>query len=102
MDKIGVSTEEAIHGKGLVWFVASILYSIMFNGTETLRTNDRKHFTVPAMVDELEAIKADKDLTSEKYKRRYKLTRRQSAIYDCWGLKEKDIDKRIESQLDVG
>lgn len=102
MDKIGVSTEEAIHGKGLVWFVASILYSILFNGTEALRTNDRKHFTVPAMVDELEALKADKDIPTGKYKRRYKLTRRQTAIFECWGLKEEDIDERIDSQLDVG
>ena len=29
MDKIGVSSEEAMHGKGLVWFVASILYSLL-------------------------------------------------------------------------
>ena len=31
MDKIGVTTEEAMHGKGLVWFVASILYLLLFN-----------------------------------------------------------------------
>lgn len=54
------------------------------------------------MVDELEALKADKDLTNGKYKRRYKLTRRQSAIFECWGLKEADIDERIDSQLDIG
>lgn len=102
MDKIGVSTEEAIHGKGLIWFVASILYSIMFNRTESLRTGDRKRFTVPAMVDELEAIKADKDLIDGKYKRRYKLTKRQSSILGCWNVKEADVDDRISSQMDVG
>jgi len=102
MDKIGVTTEEAIHGKGLIWFVASILYSILFNGTESLRVSDRKHYTVPAMVDELEALKADKDLTTGKYKRRYKMTRRQSAVLGCWGIKELDVDERIDSQLDAG
>ena len=99
MDKIGVSSEEAMHGKGLVWFVASILYSLLFNGTSSLRTNDRKHFTVPAMVDELEAIKADKDLESGAYERRYKLTKRQCDILDCWKIGEDDVDECIDAQL---
>ena len=99
MDKIGVSSEEAMHGKGLVWFVASILYSLLFNGTSSLRTNDRKHFTVPAMVDELEAIKADKDLESGAYERRYKLTKRQGDILGCWEISEDDVDECIDAQL---
>ena len=99
MDKIGVSSEEAMHGKGLVWFVASILYSLLFNGTSSLRTNDKKHFTVPAMVDELEAIKADKDLESGTYERRYKLTKRQCDILDCWKIGEDDVDECIDAQL---
>ena len=99
MDKIGVTTEEAMHGKGLIWFVASILYSILFTGTEPLRASDKKHFTVPAMVDELEALKADKDLTTEKYKRRYKMTRRQTSILGCWGITEETVDERIDTQM---
>jgi transposase len=99
MDKIGVTSEEAMHGKGLVWFVASILYSMLSNGTSALRARDKKHFTVPAMVDELEAIKADKDLASGTYGRRYKLTKRQGDILGCWGIKEKDIDECIDAQL---
>ena len=51
------------------------------------------------MVDELEAIKADKDMETWKYKRRYKLTRRQSAILACWDTAETDVDEHIESQL---
>ena len=99
MDKIGVSSEEAMHGKALVWCVASILYSLLFNGTSSLRTNDKKHFTVPAMVDELEAIKADKDLESGTYERRYKLTKRQCDILDCWKIGEDDVDECIDAQL---
>lgn len=95
MDKIGVTTQEAMHGKGLVWFVASILHALMFCGTTTLRSTDRKHYTVPAMVEELEAIKADKDLKTGKRKRRYKLTRRQQNILGCWKIDEKRIDEKI-------
>lgn len=95
MDKIGVTTEEAMHGKGFIWFIASILHSLMFNETKTLRISDRKHYTVPTMVDQLEAIKADKDLKTLKYRRRYKLTARQQRILKCWDISEKFIDEKI-------
>lgn len=95
MDKIGVTTEDAMHGKGLVWFVASILHALMFSKTAPLRLTDRKHYTVPAMIEELEAIKADKDLKNNNRKRRYKLTKRQQNILKGWGIDEAYIDEKI-------
>lgn len=95
MDKIGVTTEEAMHGKGLLWFTASILHALLFNGTEKLRITDRKHYTVPAMIDQLEAIKADRDLKTGKRRRRYKLTMRQAKILGAFGVTEDMIDERI-------
>ena len=95
MDKIGVTTEEAMHGKGLVWFVASILYSLLFNGTSSLRVTDRKHYTIPAIVDTLEAIKADKNIDKVIYERRYKLTKRQNDILKKWKVTEAMIDDVI-------
>ena len=95
MDKIGVTTEEAMHGKGLVWFTASILHALLFNHTSALRVSDRKHYTVPAMVDQLEAIKADRDLSTNKRQRRYKLTLRQQKILHPWGITENKIDDSI-------
>ena len=97
MDKIGVTTEESIHGKGLVWFVASVLHALMFARTAPLRSTYRKHYTVPAMIEELEAIKADRDLKSNNRSRRYKLTRRQQNILKFWGIDEKFIDEVIAS-----
>lgn len=97
MDKIGVTTEEAMHGKGLVWFTASILHAILFNRTAPLRISDRKNYTVPAMIDQLEAIKADKNLSTGKRERRYKLTRKQKQILQFWGMDEPYIDQRIAS-----
>lgn len=96
MDKIGVTTEEAMHGKGLIWFVASILHALLFIGTSNLRLSDKKNYTVSAMVDQLEAIKADRDLRSGTYKRRYKITHRQKNILSQWGIDEKHIDERID------
>lgn len=95
MDKIGVTTEEAMHGKGLIWFAASILHAVLFSHTAKLRVTDRKNYTVPSMIDQLEAIKADKDLTSGKRKRRYKITRRQQNILKPWGIDENQIDEGI-------
>jgi transposase len=96
MEKIGVSTEEAMHGKGLIWFTASILHALLFNSTTSLRSKDRKHNTVPAMIDQLEAIKADRDLRTNEYRRRYKTTKRQNDILSKWKITEADIDKRID------
>ncbi len=100
MDKIGVTTEEAIHGKGLVWFTASILHALLFNTTAPLRATDRKHFTVPAMIDQMEAIKADRNLATGKRERRYKLTSRQQKIFHFWKIDEEKVDNRIEA-IDV-
>lgn len=100
MDKIGVTTEEAMHGKGLVWFVASILHALLFNKTSQLRVTDRKHYTVPAMIDLLEAIKADRNLTTGKRERRYKLTSKQQKILHIWDINEEIVDDRIAA-IDV-
>ncbi|MCH4034312.1 MAG: transposase [Lachnospiraceae bacterium] len=96
MDKIGVTTEEAIHGKGLVWFTASIMHALLFNLTDKLRATDRKSYTTESMVDQLEAIKADRELPGHTYKRRYKLTRKQNSILGCFGLSETDIDEQCK------
>ena len=95
MDKIGVTTEEAMHGKGLVWFVASILHALLFNITAPLRVTDRKHYTVPAMIDQMEAIKADRNLSTGKRERRYKLTSRQQKIFHFWKINEEIVDGKI-------
>lgn len=100
MDKIGVTTEEAMHGKGLIWFVASILHALLFNATASLRATDRKHFTVPAMIDQMEAIKADKNMSTGKRERRYKLTNKQQKIFHFWKIDEETVDRRIAA-IDV-
>ena len=100
MDKIGVTTEEAMHGKGLIWFVASVLHSLLFTATIPLRATDRKHFTVPAMIDLMEAIKADKNLATGKRERRYKLTSKQQKVFHYWEIDEQKIDERI-AEIDV-
>ncbi len=95
MEKYGVTTEERMHGKALIWFVASILHSLLFSKTEKLRAVNKKDFTTPAMIDSLEAIKADRNITTGKYSRRYKLTKQQKAILKELGISERAIDETI-------
>ena len=93
---MALSSRNLYHGKGLVWFTASIMHALLFNLTDKLRATDRKSYTTEAMVDQLEAIKADRELPGHTYKRRYKLTRKQNSILGCFGLSEINIDEQCK------
>ena len=95
MKKIGVDSDDSIHAKALIWFIAAILHSLIFNKTSGLRVNDRKSFTVPAIIDLLEEITADKNLTTGKYERRYKPIKKQNSILNALQISVKDIDSCI-------
>ena len=95
MNKIGVQTDEGIHAKSLIWFVASILHSLIFTKTYDLRLIDRKTYTVPSIIDQLEEIVGDKNLVTKKYERRYKPNRKQSGILHALAVSIEEIDERI-------
>ena len=98
MDKIGIySCDEAVHTKIFIWFIASILHSIIFKKTSSLRTGNKKDYTLPAIIDTLEEIYADIDLKTKKYERRYALTKKQKAILKALNLSESDIDEIISN-----
>lgn len=77
MNKIGSQTDEGIHAKTLIWFVAAILHSLIFTRTNDLRTTDRKSYTVPSVIDLLEEISSDKNLLTSQYERRYRPNKKQ-------------------------
>lgn len=97
MTKYGVSSEERMHGKALVWFVASILYSLIFQATAELRATDKKFYTVPAIIRSLDSIEADRDLSDGTYRRRYQLTKHQREPLEKMGVKAQDIDACIKN-----
>ena len=55
---------------------------------------DRKHYTVPAMMKEMEKIFITKD-TRGNYRKKYALTARQKKILKAYGLEEKSLDSYI-------
>lgn len=83
-------------GTGLIWFVASVIYSIILKRTSALRKSDREDFTMSRISDELEEIEAYRDPESGEYGRRYGLNERQRQILRCFGLSENDIDECID------
>ena len=97
MDKIGVDSDDSIHAKSLIWFIAAILHSLIFSKTTALRVNDRKSFTVPSIIDLLEEITADKNLATGKYERRYKLIKKQNSILNALQISVEDIDSCIDN-----
>ena len=64
MDVIGVYSDDSIHGKSLIWFVASIMYALISICVSKQREKDRKNFTVPAVICSLREISADRNLNT--------------------------------------
>ena len=95
MDKIGMQTDEGIHTKSLIWFIAAILHSEIFICTKELRASDRKTYTVPSVIDQLEEISSDRNLPSSQYERRYKPNKKQNNILKALGISIEEIDERI-------
>ena len=95
MDKLGVQSENSMHAKTLIWFVASIIRALIFSKTEKARAKDKKRYTLPAVVKQLEEIRADKDLSTGKYKRRYKPTKVQNNCLQMLGLTIDNVDEII-------
>ncbi len=96
MSSIGVHSDDNLHGKSLLWFVSSIMHSIIFNKTEILKRNERRIYTAPEVIGTLDEIVADKNILTNKYERRYAITKVQKDILSCFGLDHTDIDRTIK------
>ena len=95
MDKIGVASEESMHGKALIWFVASIIHAVFFNHLAPLTIKDKKHFTVPSAIDLVDSIYCDKNLLTERYERRYGLTRLQRMVFNQMSISDSDLNELL-------
>ena len=66
------------------------------NKTEILKRNERRIYTVPEVIGTLDEIVADKNILTNKYERRYAITKVQKDILSCFGLDHTDIDRAIK------
>ena len=72
------------------------MHSIIFNKTEILKRNERRIYTAPEVIGTLDEIVADKNILTNKYERRYAITKVQKDILSCFGLDHTDIDRAIK------
>ena len=93
-NKARVHTTESLKSKLFLTFIAMIVRNEMFQKMEGLRKKNRKAFTIPGMISELENIECTKNSMS-KYRRRYALTNKQKQILKQFEMDEKYIDKSI-------
>lgn len=93
-NKARVHTTESLKSKVYLTFIAMIVRNEMFQKMEGLRKKNRKAFTIPGMISELENIECTKNSMS-KYRRRYALTNKQKQILKQFEMDEKYIDKSI-------
>ncbi len=98
MDTFRVHGTEAMEGKCFLAFLSSIIWNEMYQSLKVLKKeeNDRKHYTVPAAMKEMEKIFITKDSRGN-YRKKYALTARQKKILKAFRLEERNLDSYIRN-----
>lgn len=96
MDTFRVHTTESMEGKCFLSFLGAIIWNEMYLATKPLKVEekDRKHYTVPAIMKEMEKVFITKDAKGN-YRRKYALTAKQKKILKAFNLEEKNLDSYI-------
>ena len=82
-----VHSSTSLNSKQQMIFIAEILRNEIFNRTTSLRIKDKKNFTVPSIIRELEKIQIIQD-SNKTYRLRFALTKKQKNILECFDLNE--------------
>lgn len=90
-----MQSRESLESKVFLTFIAAIIRNEIFQRTKALRLEDRKSYTVPAVIKTLDMIEATKSIRSGKYIRRYAGTKKQKKILAAFKLKESDLDQLL-------
>lgn len=93
-DTYRVHSQSSLESMTYIMFIASIVRNYLFQGLKevSLKENDKKHYTVPAALSELEKIIIVKN-SKGIYIRRYGLTRKQKKILSQFDITESNINK---------
>lgn len=96
-DTPGVHDGESLTSKIYLIFLATIVWNSLYQITRLIKkeTKNKKDFTVPAVIDMLEAIECTVNINGV-YKRRYALTAKQKLVLTLLDVDEEYIDKEIQ------
>lgn len=93
-NKARVHTTETLKAKVFVTFIAMIIRNELFQKTKEIRKRNRKSYTIPGILSELENIECTRN-NVVKYRRKYALTAKQKQILKQFGIDEKYVDGSI-------
>lgn len=94
-DTYRVHSQSSLESKTYIMFLASIVRNYLFQGLKEAgkKENDKKHYTVPAAISELEKVTMVKN-RKDIYIRRYGLTSKQKKIFSQFGMTESNLNKQ--------
>ena len=94
-DTYRVHSQQSLEGKTHVVFISSIVRNHLYHKLKQSRGKDKKSFTVPAAISELEKVIAIKG-GNGKYVRRYGLTSKQKKLLEPFDIDDKYLNKIIQ------
>ena len=100
-DVFRVSSNEKLESKVFISFIALILRNEIYQSIKPLYKKNRKEYTVPKVLQQLERLGITK-LSDNKYHQRYLLTKRQKDILNVFNINEKEYkaySEKIENQM---
>ena len=95
-DAFRVHSTEKLESKLFVSFIALIVRNEMSQKTKKLYCTNRKEYTIPKIIQQLERMGITR-LSDEKYHERYTLTSKQKKILNALGLSEKEYHKFVKA-----
>ena len=100
-DTFRVHSQSSLESKTYVLFIAGIVRNYLYQGLRTVaaKEKNKKNYTVPAAISELEKITVVKN-SKDKYIRRYGLTAKQKKIFSQFNLSESDLN-RVVNELNL-
>lgn len=96
MSRLRVHSQTSIEAKVHIAFIAGIIRNEIFQKLMTLKKENRKYYTVPAAIRELDKIEITKN-AQQRYVRNYCMTAKQKKIMAQFGIDEKYIDQAVNN-----
>lgn len=95
-DSLRVHNDNRLKARIHISFIAMIIQSELLKKSRNLKLKekDRKSYTVPSIIKELEKIECTK--YKDEYSRKYRLTSKQKKILEACGVSDKDIDNEVK------
>lgn len=90
-----VYTDISLESKTMETFIAIILRNDMFNRLKPLYQKDRKNFTVPEAIHQLNKLTITRN-PDGKYYQKYAVTKRQKEILSVYGISEQSYASEIK------